>query len=326
MQSLASRSFSRCFRRNTIPLRYSAMRTLCWYIPVQKSTRKPKFKAHNAMRQYSEEAQSRILEQGLPLLHSGPTTASLLSYAATHWLAPSVIPPGWSTDWRRWDYLLTLFAFSPYFLRLPQIEMLINVKYGIPGEVRPIMFSDARQSVLFSTELRAHNPDSAAPEGTPSEDDGAGYVFLLNCRTFEVWTYDPDRGSRHIPDTIEELVLLVGAAPTPEGVPMVKVRPDPAGEEALQRILDRDPTVVPLLERQFLGYAPRPTERSEELLDPEEADAAHKEKFAEAIQQLRSYVEQTEKELRLDEAELGDLRETGSPECRRISGRMRKVM
>ncbi|KAJ7752885.1 hypothetical protein B0H16DRAFT_780883 [Mycena metata] len=100
-------------------------------------------------RAYSDDAQTRIQDEGIPLHNSGPTTAALLAYAQTHWPAPSVIPPGWSADWRKWDYLLTLFAFSPYFLRLPQIEMLVNVKYAIPGEVRPIMFSTARESVVF---------------------------------------------------------------------------------------------------------------------------------------------------------------------------------
>ncbi|KAJ7304511.1 hypothetical protein DFH08DRAFT_976689 [Mycena albidolilacea] len=75
----------------------------------------------------TKTAQVRILEEGIPLQHSGLTTASLLAYGAAHWPAPDVLPAGWRADWAQWDYLLTLFAFSPYFLRLPQIEMLVNV-------------------------------------------------------------------------------------------------------------------------------------------------------------------------------------------------------
>ncbi|KAK7024786.1 hypothetical protein R3P38DRAFT_2530349 [Favolaschia claudopus] len=261
------------------------------------------------IRQYSDEAQTRIEEEGIPLVNSGPTTASLLAYAEANWPSPSVIPPGWSSNWQNWDYLLTLFAFSPYFLRLPQIEMLVNVKFGIPGEVKPIMYSDARQSVLFSTEV----PTDPEMPGSDSRADGAGYVFLLNCKTFEIWTYDPERGE-NAPDTIEELVLLVGAAPTPEGVPMKKLEPEPEGEAALKRILDRDPTVISLLEDEFLGYAPRATERDEELVDANKAAAKHKEKFAEAIRDLREYVRETEVELAKDEMELRELRETGSTE------------
>ncbi|KAF8217196.1 hypothetical protein K438DRAFT_1798431 [Mycena galopus ATCC 62051] len=311
MQRLASRSFAHCVRRTPIPIRCPAIRALHSRVPPQRFACRPRLTyevCRPKTRQYSDEAQARILEEGLPLQNSGPTTASLLAYAAANWQSPSVIPPGWSTDWKRWDYLLTFFAFSPYFLRLPQIEMLVNVRYGIPGEVRPIMYSDARESVLFSTELD-HDPNDPDSDAAPPPD-GAGFVFLLNCRTFELWTYDPDRGDA-APDTIEELVLLVGAAPTPEGVPMVKVETDPEGEEALQRILDRDPGVIPILESDFLGYAPRPTDRAEELVNADDADAAHREKFANAIRELRAYVKETEEELRRDEAELADIRMTG---------------
>jgi hypothetical protein len=119
--------------------------------------------------------------------------------------APNVLPTSWSADWARWDYPLTLFAFSPYFLHLPQIEMLVSIKYGIPGEVRPIMYSDVREALLFSTEVpdQPDQPDSDPISNTPNahtvqppkhtqDGDGAGFVFLLKYRTFELWTYDPD--------------------------------------------------------------------------------------------------------------------------------------
>ncbi|KAJ6551537.1 hypothetical protein B0H19DRAFT_1158070 [Mycena capillaripes] len=263
--------------------------------------------AFEAVRKQNMRVEARLSDEGLPLHHSGPTTAALLSYAVKNWPAPAVIPAGWSADWKQWDYLLTLFAFSPYFLRLPQIEMLVNVKYGIPGEVRPIMYSDARESVVFSTEIPT-DPD--APDDAP---DGAGHVFLLNCRTFELYTYDPAR-PEHAPDTIEELALLIAAAPTPEGVPMVQLQPDPDGEAALQRVLARDATVIPLLESDFLGYAPRATEPEQELVSADAAAEAQKQKLAEAIRKVRAYVVETEAELALDEAELADLRTDGSPE------------
>ncbi|KAJ6478117.1 hypothetical protein C8R47DRAFT_1139378 [Mycena vitilis] len=264
--------------------------------------------------QYSDEARDRIAEEGIPLQNSGPTTATLLAYAAANWPSPSVIPPGWSNNWKHWDYLLTLFAYSPYFLRLPQIEMLINIKFGIPGEVRPIMYSDERESVVFSTEITPDpdGPDDVAP-------DGAGHVFLLNCRTFDVYTYDAEQ-SENAPDTIEELVLLIAAAPTPEGVPMAQLELDPEGEAVLQRILARDASVIPLLESDFLGYAPRATERDEELVSADDAAAAQKDKLADAIRRVRAHVVQTEQELALDEAELADLRASGSPELQEKEG------
>jgi hypothetical protein len=128
-----------------------------------------------------------------------------------------MIPPGWSASWKHWD-LLTLFALSPYFLCLPQI---VNIKYAIPShQVRPIIYSDVRGCVLFWTEI-PQDPD----EPPDAVADGAGHVFLLSCRTFELYTYDATR-TKHTPDTVEEIVLLIAAAPTPEGVPMVKLEPD----------------------------------------------------------------------------------------------------
>ncbi|KAF7356025.1 hypothetical protein MVEN_00932000 [Mycena venus] len=290
---------------------------------VQKCTRRPRLKALNAAafyrphtRLYSDEAQARILEDGLPLQNSGPTTATLLAYAAAHWPAPSVLPPRWSANWRDWDYLLTLFAFSPYFLRLPQIEMLVNVKYGIPGEVRPIMYCDGAGKgkdkegdwVLLSAEIPAEamedlEPSEAQPEEAGVGEDGAGYVFLLNCRTFDIWTARRARRRR---------VLIVRPpslpSPSPKTSPCPNSPPDPAGESALARILARDASVIPLLESDFLGYAPRPTERAEELLSADAAHAAHKAKWKDAIERVREYVKEMEAELRGSEEEVGDLR------------------
>ncbi|KAJ7811852.1 hypothetical protein B0H13DRAFT_514644 [Mycena leptocephala] len=192
------------------------------------------------------------------LTRTGSAIALLLAYAATNWPVPSVIPPGWSASWKHWDYLLTLFALSPYFFCLPQVEMLVNVKYAIPGQVRPIIYSDARECVLFWTEI-PQDPDEP-PDAVP---DGAGHVFL-NCRTFELYTYDGTH-AKHAhapPDTVKEILLLVAGAPTPEGAPMLKLEPDAEGEAALQRILDRDASIIPLLESDFLGYAPAQRSRT----------------------------------------------------------------
>ncbi|KAJ7831575.1 hypothetical protein B0H13DRAFT_2289245 [Mycena leptocephala] len=210
------------------------------------------------------------------LIRTGSATVSLLAYAATNWPIPFVIPPGWSASWKHWDYLLKLFALSPYLLRLPQIEMLMNVKYAIPGQVRPIIYSDVRETLMSHDATRASHAHAA-------------------------------------PDTVEEIVLLVAAAPTPEGVPMVKLEPDAEGEAALARILERDASVIPLLESDFLGYAPRATEPDEGLMSADEAKARQKEKFMQAIRNVEAYVPQTE-ELKANARELADLRAVGSPE------------
>ncbi|KAJ7831577.1 hypothetical protein B0H13DRAFT_2113276, partial [Mycena leptocephala] len=186
--------------------------------------------------------------------------------------------------------------------------MLMNVKYAIPSEVRPIIYSDTRECVLFWAEI-PQDPDEL-PDAVP---DGAGHVFLLNCRTFELHTYDATH-AKHAPDIVEELVLLVAAVPTPEGVPMLKLESDPEGEAALQRILNRDASIIPLHESDFLGYAPRATEPDEELMSADEAAARQKEKFMQAIRNVDVYVTQAEEELAADAAELADLLAVGSPE------------
>ncbi|KAJ7166774.1 hypothetical protein C8R46DRAFT_1271718 [Mycena filopes] len=291
------------------------------------------------MRSYADSAQERIEEEGIPLSvrtpflknstmqafltrrtqNSAPTTAALLAYAQTHWPAPSVVPAGWSTDWSQWDYLLTLFAFSPYFLRLPQIEMLVNIKYAIPGEVRPIMYSVARESLVFCVEMPDDFEDSDSDSEPESEvgEDGAAHVFLLDCRTFDLYTYDPapppaadgtPTYAQHAPDTIEELVLLIGAAPTPAAVPMLRLEPDEAGAAVLQRVLDRDASVIPVLEEDYLGYAPRATSRAEELLDANTAQRQETEALRRAIAAARATVRETEAELAREEAEVRRVR------------------
>ncbi|KAJ7874058.1 hypothetical protein B0H14DRAFT_3859903 [Mycena olivaceomarginata] len=144
--------------------------------------------------------------------------------------------------------------FSPYFLRLPQIEMLVSVQYGMPGEVRPII-------------CRA--PDSAASYSSIATHPSSGRVTPTAA-----------------PDTIEELVLLVET--------------DPEGGEALQRSLDRDPVAIPGAISSG-GHVPRPTDCKEKLVNADDADAAHRDKFANGIQELRTYVKEAEEQLRRNE-------------------------
>jgi hypothetical protein len=183
--------------------------------------------------------------------------------------------------------------------------MLVNVKYGIPGQVRPISYSNARECVLFWTEI---------PLDPDEPPDGAGHV-LLNCCTFELYTYAAVRAKHaHTPDMVQEIVLLIAVAPSPSDVPMLKLELDPEGEVALTRILDRDASFIPLLESDFLGYAPCATEPDEELMSADEAAARQKEKFTQVIRNIEAYVAQTEADLAADAAELTGLCAVGSAE------------
>ncbi|KAJ7915009.1 hypothetical protein B0H13DRAFT_2324811 [Mycena leptocephala] len=140
-------------------------------------------------------------------------------------------------------------SMSSTSVNIGSIQMLVNIKYGIPGEI--------------PAEAMEHpEPSEVQPEdGGGGGEDGAGYIFLLNCRTFDIWAYEPaPNTSRPVPNIIEELVALVSAAssspsslPFPPNIPVSKLTPDPAGESALARILARDASVIPLLESYFLG-------------------------------------------------------------------------
>ncbi|KAJ7056371.1 hypothetical protein C8F01DRAFT_1155969 [Mycena amicta] len=265
-------------------------------------------------RQYSDAAKARIEEEGIPLPNSGPTTAALLAYVESHWLPPTVVPSGWSTDWKHWDYLLTLFAYSPYFLRLPQIEMLVNVKYAIPGEVKPVMYSSEHEALVFAVD-REDNGDAKPRDAERQEDeeeDGSAEVFYLNCRTFELYAFDPEHAPNvPPPETIDELLMLIGTAPppAPSTIPLFRLSPDENGEATLKRILARDDSVIPVLERDFLQYRPRATTLEEELVKADEVDAARREKLAAAIENAREYLRETEEELKREQEEVRVLRE-----------------
>ncbi|KAJ7812180.1 hypothetical protein B0H14DRAFT_3879760 [Mycena olivaceomarginata] len=168
----------------------------------------------------------------------GARRSLLVAYGAAHWPAPDVLPASWSADWARWDHPLTLFAFSPYFLRLPQIEMLVSVKYGIPGEVRPIMYSNAREALLFSTEVldqpdepdsdpvsdapdaRTAQPQKHAQDGTARASSSSLSAAPSSCGRTIMTRLSPR-------NTPQEFVLLSPMPPRPtrEGVPMLRARP-----------------------------------------------------------------------------------------------------
>ncbi|KAJ7625722.1 hypothetical protein FB45DRAFT_1084196 [Roridomyces roridus] len=276
---------------------------------------------------YSDEATTRIDDEGIPLqVRPSSLPPTSLTNCPALWsdngCAPRIRrhplgrthrgPHRLEHRLAPIPYLLTLFAFSPYFLRLPQIEMLVTVKHAIPGEPLPIMYSPTRQELVFQIDFTQQVKElkeegemvAGADEGTA----GVAEVFLLNCRTFDLYVYDAAQ-STHAPATIDELLLLIAASPTPEGVPLVKVPPDEDGAAVLKRILDRDETVVSVLEEEYLGYSPRITTREEEVVSADDAAKATREKLAEAIETARQHIKEAEKELESDEDEIKTLRE-----------------
>ncbi|KAF7323771.1 hypothetical protein MKEN_00598200 [Mycena kentingensis (nom. inval.)] len=276
----------------------------------------PVFQRFTPRRPYSDTTARRLEEEGLPLPKSGPTKAALVGYAEAQWmdLAPRYLPAGWSTAWKDWDYLLTLFAYSPYFLRLPQIEMLVNVQYAIAGEVKPIAYNSDKDAVIFavySTEDPEYQSDA---EQSDSEEGGGGSfsveIFYLNYRTFSIYSFDAEHAPNvPPPQSIEELVDLMTGAESPESVPLYKLDPDPEGQAALDRILARDASVIPELQEKYLAYEPRPTTEAEEIPEQNEVERERKARLAEAIENTRRYIREAEDEFLAEQEETRKMKE-----------------
>lgn len=198
----------------------------------------------------------------LPLKHDGQL-AQIVKRAKEVWPPPSKsIPSGWSCAWESWPHLLTFYWFSPYFLMLPQIEMVVNITYKIPGETRPILFStsDHEREVFIFTLV----------------NDPAQF-FLYDCGTQEL--------SKILGVSTED-ALIEKLGEGKEGgergmgsLQLETLRPDAEGQSAIERILRRDDTVIPLLAEKFLDYTPEPTHPWDESLDAQNEDFTDEEEL-----------------------------------------------
>ena len=122
---------------------------------------------------------------------------------------------------------------------LPQIEMLVNIRYRIPGETRPILFSDEQQSFIF----------------TLVEDERR--FFMYSIAEQALWEFV------NVGDE-ERLVQRMDADFGALASEMKKLAPDEEGEECVRRILARDETVIPVLAAKFLDHTPEVTREWEE--------------------------------------------------------------
>ncbi|KAG7448495.1 uncharacterized protein BT62DRAFT_918109 [Guyanagaster necrorhizus] len=69
--------------------------------------------------------------------------------AKANWPSHPNPPDGWNTNWDEYGLLPTLFSHSPYFMMLPQIEM-VRIRQGIKGSpVEGVMFSDEDGSLVL---------------------------------------------------------------------------------------------------------------------------------------------------------------------------------
>ncbi|KIK59472.1 hypothetical protein GYMLUDRAFT_44451, partial [Collybiopsis luxurians FD-317 M1] len=231
-------------------------------------------------RQYTQSAQSKSTEPvkgeeagteepaGTLDPYSAKIFHDILQRVKQVWPAPTVpIPEGWSANWEEWDMFLSVYWTSTEYLMLPQIEMVFNIFYGISGETRPIVFSDG--AFIFT------------PVDRPSEfylleyDDGSR-VFKLS-------------SSLGTPLTESSVVELLG---TPGKIVFEALEPSKEGTLALQRIIARDRSVIPELEK-FLGYIPEHTELWEQHpgLDKEKLENMTEDEQLAEVQRLMAEIE-----------------------------------
>ncbi|TFK64949.1 hypothetical protein BDN72DRAFT_846168 [Pluteus cervinus] len=175
--------------------------------------------------------------------------ASFRSEALSQWPTPCSerpLPSGWSRQWDQWPYLMTLYWPSPYFLMLPQIEMVVNLMFGVKAETRPLAFwkgeGELEKGVggVFVFTLK--------PVGETSETKAR--FFLLDSIQQELYEFSSsDAGVT----TEDELVQYLHTYSTPEELfesPQVRpMNPSGTGMKLVGRILERDEGVIEDLER-----------------------------------------------------------------------------
>lgn len=149
---------------------------------------------------------------------------------------------------------------------MPQIEFMINIRYGIPGDIRPLMFNNATEAFVFEVverrfnELGEYQPVETSGEGEESERT----LYYVDWQEEEVYTVKNAA-------TMKELTkMMVRQGGSLDASELSLLESDEEGEAVADRVLDSDASVLPLLEEKYLGYMPPP---SIELSDRYEEEA-----------------------------------------------------
>ncbi|KAF9458886.1 hypothetical protein BDZ94DRAFT_63803 [Collybia nuda] len=217
-------------------------------------------------------------EHGLELPMSQSEHSQILARAAHVWPAPappSQLPPGWSSTWSQWPYLLTYFWLSPYFLMLPQIEMLLNVRHGVPGEARPVVFCVGRNAFVCTIvpgEWAGEKGggfylvEGGAGAGAGGEAGGEAEAEAENGEGGGegggLWHFSDVRNEKELLELLHADPSLSSAKQPGGGLVQVPISPE--GGDALARVLARDESVIPILAEKFLDYVPEKTGVEEE--------------------------------------------------------------
>jgi hypothetical protein len=167
-------------------------------------------------------------------------------HARKYWRRFRNLPEGWRTNWDNWQHLLTFYYPTPhYFLLVPQIDILLNVRYGIPGEARPLMFNDELEAFFFEVAERGVRTDLAAREKPRT-------IYFVDWKVEEVYLVENAK-------TIKEVSHAMVTGGGLDGLRLKQLETDPEGEKIIDRVMEEDEEVIPLLVGR-LGYTPTPTE------------------------------------------------------------------
>lgn len=168
-------------------------------------------------------------------------------------------------DWARFPYFMTYVAPSPYYLMLPQLQMIVNIKYGLRGDVVPLMYDPKHEALVFSMRRWAEGIEAASP-----------HFYWLHCPSGEVSEFLlPDNSDEldtlmaRWEDAEENLTSLLSAVGIRQA-PQTPLEPDAKGLEVINRIMERDPGVIEVLENDYFSFKIAPTTEEEEaqLFDP----------------------------------------------------------
>ncbi|KAI4520866.1 hypothetical protein K523DRAFT_247261 [Schizophyllum commune Tattone D] len=175
-------------------------------------------------------------------------------------------PPRIPGNWARFPYFMTYIPPSPYYLMLPQLQMVVNIKYGLKGAVVPQMYDPKHEALVFAMRRWDEGDvEAAAPR-----------YYWLHCPTGEVSEFLlPDMSGAEESlaarwESAEESLTELLSAVSVQEAPQIPLEADAKGLAIIERIMNRDPTVIDVLEKEYFGFKISPTteEQEAQLFDP----------------------------------------------------------
>jgi hypothetical protein len=122
--------------------------------------------------------------------------------------------------------------------------MFVNIRHAIRGDVIPLAYSNTREGFIFTT-IRRTSPQQLSPP-----------FYYIDWKTQQLFRIEEGKATSE--KRMVQLLRDFGGGI--DGMNLVQLRPDPEGDRLVQRILDHDDTVIPILGEKYLEYTPSPTE------------------------------------------------------------------